>query len=83
MKIVDNKMDVQEAIHSSLETKGHRFIMKLDMANAFYRGNLSFLSVALHKFGFAPDFVDLIKACITTPWISPLINGRPFKAQEA
>eukprot|EP00253_Pinus_taeda_P003964 PITA_03964 len=27
--------------------------------------------------GFATSFISLIKACITGPWISPLLNGRP------
>jgi len=27
--------------------------------------------------GFATPFLDLIKACIKGPWISPLVNGRP------
>lgn len=34
------------------------------MANAFDRVNISFILVFLQKFGFAPEFIDLIKACI-------------------
>eukprot|EP00253_Pinus_taeda_P035614 PITA_35614 len=39
----------------------------------------------LLSFGFSQHFVQLIKACIESPWISPLVNGRPtnfFQAQR-
>jgi hypothetical protein len=29
----------------------------------------------LKKFGFNHSFIYWIRACITTPWIAPLING--------
>ena len=53
------------------------------MKNAFDRVKLSFLYEVLLSFGFFPEFVNLIKACIDKPWIAPLVNGRPtdfFKA---
>jgi hypothetical protein len=58
-------------------------LIKLDMANAFDRVRHSFLLQVLSAFGFSPDFIRLIKACIGEPWIAPLVNGRPknyFKA---
>jgi len=27
--------------------------------------------------GFSPFFLKIIRACISSPWIAPLINGRP------
>eukprot|EP00253_Pinus_taeda_P020104 PITA_20104 len=59
-------------------------LIKLDMANAFDRVNRAFLYKILLSFGFSPHFVALIKACTESPWIAPLVNGRPssfFRAQ--
>jgi len=52
-------------------------VIKLDMANAFDRVNHKFLVVVLQKFGISSKFLDIVMACTTTPWIAPLINGRP------
>jgi len=68
---------VQEAIHSSIERKEKGMVIKLDMANAFDRVNYNFLVVVLQKFGISPKFIGIVMACISTPWISPLINMRP------
>ena len=41
--------------------------------------------MVLERFGFPPAFISQIQACITSPWIAPLINGRPsafFKASR-
>jgi hypothetical protein len=51
-------------------------LIKLDMANAFDRVNLSFLYKVLISFGFCSDFVNLIKACTEKPWIAPIVNDR-------
>eukprot|EP00253_Pinus_taeda_P024699 PITA_24699 len=60
-------------------------LIKLDMANAFDRVNRLFLCKVLLSFGFSQHFVQLIKACIESLWIAPLVNGRPtnfFQAQR-
>ena len=76
-QISDSILLVQEAIHSSQVRKEKGFILKLDLANAFDRVQHSFLLVFLKKMGSAPPFINLVQACISGPWISPLINGRP------
>ena len=75
--LVDNVIQVQEAIHSSFIRKEKGMIIKLDMKNDFDRVKLSFLYQVLLTFGFSLEFVSLIKACTEKPWIAPLINGRP------
>ena len=79
-KIWDNIILVQEAIHSSLKNGDKGMAVKLDLANAFDRVSHPFLLQVMLRFGFAPKFVSWVKACISKPWISPLINGRaaPF-----
>jgi len=47
------------------------------MANAFDRVSHSFFIYVVKNFGLAIDFIDIIKACIQGPSISPLINGSP------
>ena len=79
-KIWDNIILVQEAIHSSLTNGDKGMVVKLDLANAFDRVSHPFLFQVMLRFGFAPEFVSWVKACIDKPWIAPLINGRaaPF-----
>ena len=82
-QISDNILLVQEAIHSSIKRGEPGMAIKLD--NAFDRLRHSFIIMVLEKFGFPPIFISQIQACITSPWIAPLINGRPsafFKASR-
>eukprot|EP00253_Pinus_taeda_P030823 PITA_30823 len=81
--LVDNFTLVQEAILSSQERKEQGMAIKLDLANSFDRVNHSFLLNVLKKFGFGERFINWIRACISEPWIAPLVNGRSagfFKA---
>ena len=57
--------------------------IKLDMANAFDRLNHFFLFEIMSKFGFSIRFIRWIKACIDSPWIAPLVNGKPTKFFQA
>ena len=82
-QIIDSILLVQEAIHSSLSRKEKGFILKLDLANAFDRVRHSFLIAVLKKMGFELPFISLITACISGPWISPLVNGRPGEAFQS
>jgi hypothetical protein len=75
-QIMDNIILVQEALHSSLKRREKGMIVKLDFANAFDRVRHSFLFEVLQKFGFGSGFINWIKACISEPWIAPLVNGR-------
>ena len=84
-QISDNILLVQEAIHSSTKRKEPGMAIKLDLANAFDRLRHSFIILVMEKFGFPPMFLNQIQACISSPWIAPLINGRPsefFKASR-
>eukprot|EP00253_Pinus_taeda_P008234 PITA_08234 len=74
---------VQEAIHSSTSRQEKGFVLKLDLANAFDRVRHSFLLAVLKKMGFNSAFISIVVACITGPWISPLINGRPGEAFQS
>jgi hypothetical protein len=84
-QITDNIVLVQEAIHSSKKTKTPGMVVKLDMENTFDRVKHSFLFSILKAYGFSENFINWIKACISMPWVSPLLNGRPsnfFKASR-
>jgi len=84
-EIMDNFILVQEAIHSSLLRKEQDMAIKLDLANAFDQVNHRFLLNVMSKFGFGENFIKWIQACISEPWIAPLVNGRAtdfFKASR-
>jgi ribonuclease HI len=76
-QILDNVIQIQEALHSSHARKEQGMIIKLDMSNAFDRVNRSFLLKVLEAFGFSHEFLNIIKACIENVWIAPMVNGRP------
>ena len=65
--LIDNVIQVQEALHSSFQRKEKGMLIKLDMKNAFDRVNMSFQYQILFSFGFSTDFVHLIKACTDMP----------------
>jgi hypothetical protein len=69
--IVDNIILVQEALHSSIRRKDKGMIIKLNLANAFDRVRHNFLFKVMENFGFAPAFINWIKACICFPLDSP------------
>jgi len=75
-QIFDNIILVQEAIHSSNLCHEKGMIIKLDLANAFDRFRHDFLFQVLQIFWFAPTFINWVKACIVSPWIASLVNGR-------
>lgn len=52
--ILDNIIQVQDAIHSSKQRKEKGMLIKLDMANAFDRVNHAYLLQVLRAFGFPP-----------------------------
>ena len=78
-QILDNIIIVQESIHSNVERKRQGMAIKLDMENAFDRVNHFFLFEVMSRFCFSERFVRWVKACISKPWIVPLVNGRPSK----
>lgn len=58
-------------------------VIKLDLANDFDRVRHKFMFDVMDKLGFGQNFIKWIKACISEPWIAPLVNGRAadfFKA---
>ena len=81
--ISDNIILVQEAIHSSTARKDKGMVVKLDLANAFDRVRHEFLFQVMNRFGFAPEFISWVKACIAAPWIAPLVNGRAIEYFQA
>jgi hypothetical protein len=76
-------MLVQEAIHSSKKSKALGMVVKLDMENDFNHVKHSFLFSVLKVYGFSENFISWIRACIGSPWISPLLNGKPSQFSKA
>eukprot|EP00253_Pinus_taeda_P024211 PITA_24211 len=82
-KILDNIVLVQEAIHSSCHRKEKGMVIKLDLTNAFDRVRHDFLFSVMEKFGFSKVLITWVKACIASPWIAPLVNGRSTEFFQA
>jgi hypothetical protein len=76
-KIVYNIVLVQEAFLSIHKNKYRGMVIKLDMENYFDWFKRSFLYSILRAFGFFKIFINLVKECIGSLWISPMINGNP------
>jgi hypothetical protein len=81
--ITDNIVLVQEAIHSNKKSKALGMVVKLDMVNAFDCVKHSFLFSVLKAYGFFENLISWIRACISSSWISPLLNGRPLQFFKA
>lgn len=75
-KILDNIVLVQEAVHSSGQRKEKGMVIKLDLANTFDMVRHDFLFAVMTKMGFSINFINWVKACIASPWIALLVNGR-------
>ena len=82
-QILDNIILVQEAIHTSYRKKEKGMVVKLDLASAFDRVKHDFLFATMRNFGFSQNFIGWVKACISAPWIAPLVNGRPTNFFQA
>ena len=77
LHISDNILLVQEAVHSNIKKGEAGMAIKLDLANAFECIRHAFILLVLKKFGFPSIFINQVQAYINSPWIAPLINGRP------
>jgi hypothetical protein len=53
-------------------------IIKLDIANSFDHVSHYFIFKVLARFGFGSSFIQWISSCISAPWITPLISGKPI-----
>ena len=67
-RIWDNMILVQEAILSILKNGEKGMVVNID--------SHTFLLNAMARYGFDLSFMRWVKACISTPWIAPLINER-------
>lgn len=76
-QIIDNTLLVQEAIQSNISREEQSFILKLYIVNSFDMIRHSFFLAVLQQFGFANEFISLIKACTSKPWVVVLVNGKP------
>jgi hypothetical protein len=77
--VSSNIVITQEIVHSfSLKSWKHRaFLIKLDLSKAFDRLEWNFIAEALALLGLQSNFIRFIRACISTPTFSVLVNGKP------
>ena len=51
-------------------------VVNIELVIAFDRVSHTFLLNAMARYGFDLSFIKWVKACISMPWITPLVNGR-------
>lgn len=76
-QILDGILLTHEMIHSLKHTKTTGMLIKVGLAKAYDKVNLSFLKETLKAFGFKHDWVKWIGNLISTAFFSILVNGSP------
>jgi hypothetical protein len=74
--ILDNIILVKEDLHSIMLRCEKCTVVKLDLVYSFDRVHHVFLFQVMGRFGFTLEFIRWVKACISAPWICPLVNGQ-------
>ena len=76
-KGVDNAILVQEIVHSMSRRKGRTGLMaiKIDLEKAYDRLEWSFIRDTLKLLNFPNHLISLIMSCVSTSFISVLVNG--------
>ena len=81
--IYDNILLVQEVIHSVQKRKEAVMAIKLDLSKYFDRIRHAFIFHVMEIYGFPPNFIRWIKACISSLCIDQLDNDRPTTFSQA
>lgn len=84
-QILDGVIIAGETIHSMASSKEKATFIKLDIAKAYDRVKWAFLFKLLEAFGFAGDWIEWVRSCVTSSSFSVLVNGEPselFKASR-
>lgn len=76
-QIMDGVVIAAKTIHSMESSKEKSMFIKLDMAKAYDRVKWSFLFKILGAFGFASDWIEWVRSCVTSSSFSVLLNGEP------
>lgn len=79
-RVTDNIILAQELMQFVLKSKTKKkqpFIMKIDMEKVFDSLEWSFIRTVLFFFNFPSYFITLIMECISSTFVSVLINGQP------
>ena len=77
--IQDNILLAHEVFQSFKSKSGTTgwIAIKLDMEKAYDRLEWNYIFTTLEKLGFAPTWIEWVKACVTTSSFSVLVNGIP------
>ncbi|KAK1274699.1 hypothetical protein QJS04_geneDACA000778 [Acorus gramineus] len=74
----DGFMTVQECITVVHKDKRKGIVLKLDFAKAYDNVRWDFLFHLLSCHGVEPNWIRMVKACVTTAKASVLVNGSPW-----
>ncbi|CAN1338383.1 Transposon TX1 uncharacterized 149 kDa protein [Linum perenne] len=78
--ITDNILLAHELIHHFKCHASDQYYMalKIDMEKAYDRVEWAFLFPFLHALGFAPHFISILQACLSSATMEVLVNGTPY-----
>jgi len=76
-QIIDGVIIAAKMIHSMDHSKEKAMFIMLDIAKAYDWVKWAFLFKILGAFGFAGEWIEWVKSCVTSPSFSVLINGEP------
>ncbi|CAN1163478.1 LINE-1 reverse transcriptase homolog, partial [Linum perenne] len=78
--ITDNILLAHELLHHFKCHSGsqHYMAFKIDMEKAYARVEWTFLLPLLGALGFAPRFICLLHACLSSATMKVLVNGTPY-----
>ncbi|GKV26502.1 hypothetical protein SLEP1_g35790 [Rubroshorea leprosula] len=81
-QLVDSVLVLNEVVDEVRKRKQPAFVFKADFQKAYDCVNWSFLDWMSGAFGFGEKWRGWIKECLSTAWMSVLVNGSPTKEFE-
>ncbi|XP_019430813.1 PREDICTED: uncharacterized protein LOC109338127 [Lupinus angustifolius] len=75
--ILDATVVINEIIHSAKKDKDGCFLFKIDFEKAYDSVDWNFLDYMLFRFGFSAKCRRWIYVCLSSTFMSVLVNGSP------
>lgn len=77
-QILDGVLIANELVDDAKKRKKEAMFFKIDFEKAYDSVNLMFLDFMMSAMGFSPSWRKRIRECLTTAFISILVNGSPM-----
>lgn len=84
--MLDSVLIANEVFHEAKQKKSPTLIFKVDFEKAYDSVKWDFLFYMFRRMGFPSKWIQWIKGCLESSWVSVLINGSPseeFKMRKS